>query len=189
MAAEELENGHFRGTTTHNYTNTSRTAGTPMEGLEEEEDKDKEEQVEKNRGNEGEIFGGFSYNPIDILPGPELVAPMMAVLKTECKSTKVQVYLHDKEIAHLEAEKEKECVKAERAHHHMIESKRMDVEVLKKESEVLHLKLELAKLQAGQNTNKLKAGRAQRLCAHLEVCAGSLKNKYVASGVIKCCWT
>ncbi|KAL4064224.1 hypothetical protein V8B97DRAFT_1920140 [Scleroderma yunnanense] len=85
MAAEELGNGHFRGTTTHNYTNTSRTAGTPMEGLEEEEDKDKEEQVEKNRGNEGEIFGGFSYNPIDILPGPELVAPMLVDKQQEIR--------------------------------------------------------------------------------------------------------
>ncbi|KAL4067080.1 hypothetical protein V8B97DRAFT_1919293 [Scleroderma yunnanense] len=262
MAAEKLGNGHFRGTTTHNYTNTSRTAGTPMGGLEEDEDEDEdeEEQVEKNRGNKGEIFGGFSYDPIDILPGPKLAAPVvvdeqqeirdnttpqaipskpqaslksqtlswdncsafqmspypkspasiisssmssssftgsslctginletsqtsfmkakdlltqmkaelmgqlsglsdgaadrcyrMAVLKTECKSTRVKAYLHNKEIAHLEVEKE-ECVEAERAHCCMIESKRMDVEVLKEESEVLCLKLELVKLQAGQNT-------------------------------------
>ncbi|KAL4079458.1 hypothetical protein J3A83DRAFT_4368225 [Scleroderma citrinum] len=79
MAAEKLGNGHFRGTTTHNYTNTSRTAGTPMGELEEDEDEDEEEeeQVEKNRGNKGEIFGGFSYDPIDILPGPKLAAPVV----------------------------------------------------------------------------------------------------------------
>ncbi|KAI6001854.1 hypothetical protein EDD15DRAFT_2361182 [Pisolithus albus] len=45
-----------------------------------------------------------------------------------------------KEIAHLETEHEKECIEAEK--------KKLDLEMLKEESELMHLKLELARLQS-----------------------------------------
>jgi len=48
----------------------------------------------------------------------------MGVLKNERKSLKVQAHMHDKEIAHLQAEGVQECQEAEKIHHCMMEQKK-----------------------------------------------------------------
>ncbi|KAI6008244.1 hypothetical protein F5J12DRAFT_782444 [Pisolithus orientalis] len=78
----------------------------------------------------------------------------LAVLKTECKVVKTQAYMHDKEIAHLEAEGEKEHREAQKIHKHFMERKKLDIQYLKEEGENLHLRVQLAMLQA-QPTSSL----------------------------------
>ena len=76
----------------------------------------------------------------------------LAMLKNECKSLRAQAYMRDKEIAHLEAENAKDCAEAEKIHSRELEKKKMDIEFLREESEVLRLKVELVKLQSGGGT-------------------------------------
>ncbi|KIK11840.1 hypothetical protein PISMIDRAFT_19192 [Pisolithus microcarpus 441] len=77
----------------------------------------------------------------------------LAILKNEWKLIKTQAHMHEKEITYLEREKEKECMEAEKIHHCQVESKQLDIQVLQEETRVLGLKLELAKLQASNNTS------------------------------------
>jgi len=56
----------------------------------------------------------------------------------------------DKEIAHLQAKGAQERQEAERIHHCMMEQKKLEIDLLKEEGEILRLKVELAKLQASQ---------------------------------------
>ncbi|KAL4061780.1 hypothetical protein J3A83DRAFT_4386066 [Scleroderma citrinum] len=84
----------------------------------------------------------------------------LAMLKNKHKSVKLQAYMHDKEIAHLEVENEKEHIEAEKIHGHLMKSKKLDIEFLKEEGEVLHLKLELVKFQAGQPGGSLSSNGA-----------------------------
>ncbi|KAI6033244.1 hypothetical protein F5J12DRAFT_888167 [Pisolithus orientalis] len=78
----------------------------------------------------------------------------LAALKTECKVVKTQAYMCDKEIAHLEAEGEKEHREAQKIHEHFMERKKLDIQYLKEEGENLHLRVQLAMLQA-QPTSSL----------------------------------
>ncbi|KIN95126.1 hypothetical protein M404DRAFT_114400, partial [Pisolithus tinctorius Marx 270] len=71
----------------------------------------------------------------------------LAALKTECKVVKTQAYMHDKEIAHLEAEGEKEHREAQKIHKCFMERKKLDIQYLKEEGENLHLRVQLAMLQ------------------------------------------
>ncbi|KAI6003451.1 hypothetical protein F5J12DRAFT_783522 [Pisolithus orientalis] len=72
----------------------------------------------------------------------------LAALKTECKVIKTQAYMCNKEIAHLEAEGEKEHREAQKIHKHFMERKKLDIQYLKEEGENLHLRVQLAMLQA-----------------------------------------
>jgi len=76
----------------------------------------------------------------------------MGVLKNERKSLKLQAHMRDKEIAHLQAEGAQERQEAEKIHH-MMEQKKLEIDLLKEEGEILHLKVELAKLQASQTVS------------------------------------
>ncbi|KAI6017084.1 hypothetical protein EDC04DRAFT_2902704 [Pisolithus marmoratus] len=73
---------------------------------------------------------------------------LRATLKYEHKVMKTQAYMREKEIAHLEKEHEREHSEAEKIHAQMLEQKKLDLQMLKEESELTHLKLELAKLQS-----------------------------------------
>ena len=75
----------------------------------------------------------------------------MATLKNERKVVRMQAYMRDKEIAHLEAESEKERIEADKIHTRLMERKQLDIDALKEEGEVLRLKMELTKLQATLN--------------------------------------
>jgi len=77
----------------------------------------------------------------------------MGVLKNERKSLKVQAHMCHKEIAHLQAEGAQERQEAEKIHHRMMEQKKMEIDLLKEEGEILRLKVELAKLQASQTAS------------------------------------
>lgn len=79
----------------------------------------------------------------------------LAMLKNECQSVKMQAYMRDKEIVHLQMENEKEHIEADKIHGRLMERKKLDIEFLKEEGEVLRLKLALAKLQAGQSSGSL----------------------------------
>ncbi|KIJ61047.1 hypothetical protein HYDPIDRAFT_31750 [Hydnomerulius pinastri MD-312] len=73
----------------------------------------------------------------------------IAALKNKCKAFKLQAYMQNKGIVHLEAENQKECLDAEHIHCHFMEMRQIEDNILKEESEVLHLKLELMKLNSG----------------------------------------
>jgi len=77
----------------------------------------------------------------------------MGILKNERKSLKVQAHMRDKEIAHLQAKGVQERQEAEKIHHRMMEQKKMEIDLLKEEGEILCLKVELAKLQASQTAS------------------------------------
>ena len=75
----------------------------------------------------------------------------IAALKSERKMVRMHTYMRDKEIAHIEAEGERERMEADKIHTRLMERKRLDIDVLKEEGEVLHLRVELMKLQATFN--------------------------------------
>ncbi|KIK18078.1 hypothetical protein PISMIDRAFT_14623 [Pisolithus microcarpus 441] len=75
---------------------------------------------------------------------------LRATLKYEHKVAKTQAYMREKEIAHLETEHERERNEAEKAHIRMLEQKKLELEMLKEESELMRLRLELARLQNQQ---------------------------------------
>ncbi|KIK15532.1 hypothetical protein PISMIDRAFT_16450 [Pisolithus microcarpus 441] len=81
----------------------------------------------------------------------------LSVLKTECKTIKMQAHMRDKEITYLERERERERVEAERIHHRQMESKQLDIQALQEETRVLGLKLELVKLQAANSVSSSTA--------------------------------
>ncbi|KIK13249.1 hypothetical protein PISMIDRAFT_119179, partial [Pisolithus microcarpus 441] len=88
-----------------------------------------------------------------------------ATLKYEHKVAKTQAYMQEKEIAHLETEHERERMEAEKIHTRMVEQKKLDIEKLKEESELVHLKLELARLerlQAGDMSGPSSSTAAPR---------------------------
>ncbi|KIO11380.1 hypothetical protein M404DRAFT_127477 [Pisolithus tinctorius Marx 270] len=72
----------------------------------------------------------------------------LAALKTKRKVVKTQAYMRDKEIAHLEAEGEKERREAQKIHERFMERKKLDIQYLKEEGENLRLRVQLAMLQA-----------------------------------------
>lgn len=55
--------------------------------------------------------------------------------------------MQEKEIVHLETEHEREHMEAEKIHTQMVEQKKLDIEKLKEESELVCLKLELVRLE------------------------------------------
>ena len=75
----------------------------------------------------------------------------IAALKSKCKMVRMHAYMCDKEIAHMEGEDERECMEADKIHTCLMERKRLDIDALKEEGEVLCLRVELMKLQATFN--------------------------------------
>ncbi|KIK13095.1 hypothetical protein PISMIDRAFT_18234 [Pisolithus microcarpus 441] len=75
---------------------------------------------------------------------------LRATLKYEHKVAKTQAYMREKEIAHLETEHEREHNEVEKVHIRMLEQKKLELEMLKEESELMCLRLELARLQNQQ---------------------------------------
>ncbi|KIM50940.1 hypothetical protein SCLCIDRAFT_33871 [Scleroderma citrinum Foug A] len=69
----------------------------------------------------------------------------LGVLKNEHKAMRLQAYMRQKEITHMEVE-------AESAHHHTMEEKKVEIELVKEQQELLRLKFALAKLQTGQDS-------------------------------------
>ncbi|KAL4079386.1 hypothetical protein J3A83DRAFT_4368159 [Scleroderma citrinum] len=69
----------------------------------------------------------------------------LSILKNECKAMKLQVYMHQKEMAHMEAE-----VKS--AHCHTVEQRQLEINLVKEQQELLCLKYVLAKLEAGKDS-------------------------------------
>ncbi|KAI5998312.1 hypothetical protein EDC04DRAFT_2612464 [Pisolithus marmoratus] len=84
----------------------------------------------------------------------------IAMLKNEHKSMKMQAFILKKEITHLEMDNEKDHLEAEKIHCHMMESKHLDIQVLKGASEVLHLKLELVKIQSGTGISSANVNKS-----------------------------
>ena len=75
----------------------------------------------------------------------------IAALKNERKMVRMHAYMCDKEITHMEAEGERECMEADKIHTRLMERKRLDIDALKEEGKVLRLRVELMKLQATFN--------------------------------------
>ncbi|KAI6024362.1 hypothetical protein EDC04DRAFT_2606530 [Pisolithus marmoratus] len=73
----------------------------------------------------------------------------IATFKYEARVMKVQAYMCNKEITHLETENERDHHEVESIHHWIVEQKELDILMLKEECENLCLKVELAKLQGG----------------------------------------
>ena len=69
----------------------------------------------------------------------------LGVLRNKCKSLKIHAYMRRREMAHMEAE-------AEAVHHHTIEQKQLDIDLVKQQQELIRLKCELAKLESGKGT-------------------------------------
>ena len=69
----------------------------------------------------------------------------LGVLKNEHKAMRLQAYMHQKKITHMEVE-------AESAHRHTMEEKKVEIELVKEQQELLRLKFALAKLQTGQDS-------------------------------------
>ncbi|KAI6042439.1 hypothetical protein EDC04DRAFT_2891823 [Pisolithus marmoratus] len=84
----------------------------------------------------------------------------IAMPKNKHKSMKMQAFIHEKEITHLETENKKDYLEAEKIHCHMMETKQLDIQVLKGKSEVLCLKLELAKIQSGASISSANVNKS-----------------------------
>ena len=82
----------------------------------------------------------------------------VAILQNEQKVTKLQVHMCDRKISHLEGENERDCIEAEKIHERMMERKRMDIEVLRKEAKLMTLKVQLAQLNTGGPTSGTTPG-------------------------------
>jgi len=74
----------------------------------------------------------------------------MAFIKSECKKMEMEAYMRKMEIAHEEAENEKKCIEADKAHKREVEKTQLNIQQLREEGEVMCLKLQLAQLQSGQ---------------------------------------
>ena len=82
-----------------------------------------------------------------------------SILKSEHQVTKMHAHMCDKEITHLEAENAKDHAEAKKIYAQMMESKRMDSEVLQEEARIIALKVQLAQLNAslGSSSNAVVA--------------------------------
>ncbi|KAI6167522.1 hypothetical protein EDD17DRAFT_1752146 [Pisolithus thermaeus] len=101
-------------------------------------------------------YEAFEYEYIELKLGVRLEKPMLVNRGGKAtgahKAVKMQAHMHDKEINHLEREREREHLEAEKIRCHEMEKKQLDIQALQEEMKVLGLKLELAKLQAANIT-------------------------------------
>ncbi|KAF8429952.1 hypothetical protein L210DRAFT_3764607 [Boletus edulis BED1] len=87
-------------------------------------------------------------NCMDALSDSATEQIQIALLKNEHKIMKWRAHMRNKEVAHLETENVRDRVEAEKIHQRMIETKRIDTELLQAEAKVIALKVQLAQLNA-----------------------------------------